>query len=169
MKKTWTVTSGEREHAVQIDEAGQIRVDGREVAAVFETMGPGRHGLLLDDVFYEIIVHDALQTESELVVHVNGRPVALRLDDEVSLLLRSLEGDSARKVHAATVKAPMPGRISKLLVHEGELIEAGQGVCILEAMKMENEIKTPVTGIVKAVRVQEGQAVEKNVLLVEIA
>lgn len=169
MRKTWTVTSGERVHTVQTDGAGMVRIDGGDMPVVFETMGPGRHGLLLDDTFYEIIVHDALQTESELIVHVNGRPVTLRLDDEVSLLLRSLEGDSARKVHAATVKAPMPGRISRLLVHEGELIEAGQGVCILEAMKMENEIKTPVTGIVKAVRVQEGQAVEKNVLLVEIA
>lgn len=169
MMKTWTVRSGDRTHVIQTRQDGSCQVDGKDVDVSFETLGPGRHGLMLGHTFYEIIVQDALQTDAELVVHVNGRPVALRLDDDVSLLLRSLEGDSARKVHAASVRAPMPGRISKLLVAEGELIEAGQGVCILEAMKMENEIKTPVTGIVKAVRVQEGQAVEKNVLLVEIS
>jgi glutaconyl-CoA/methylmalonyl-CoA decarboxylase subunit gamma len=67
------------------------------------------------------------------------------------------------------LRSPMPGRIARILVNEGELIEAGQGVLILEAMKMENEIKAPSTGIVKSVRVNEGDAVEKNALLIEIS
>lgn len=62
----------------------------------------------------------------------------------------------------------MPGKIVKIFVKEGEKVEAGQTVLVLEAMKMENEIKTPTNGVVKAIHVKEGDALEEGVLMIEV-
>jgi len=61
-----------------------------------------------------------------------------------------------------TVYAPMPGRISKIIVHVGDTVQVGQPLLILEAMKMENEITSPRAGTVKQIHVSEGAAVNKN-------
>ncbi len=59
-----------------------------------------------------------------------------------------------------SLRAPMPGRVVKLLVQAGEPVKAGQGILVVEAMKMENEVKLPRDGVVKQLRVAEGAAVE---------
>lgn len=69
---------------------------------------------------------------------------------------------------AGALITQMPGKVVKLLVNVGDKVQAGQTVLILEAMKMENEIKAGVAGTVKSVNVQVGQALESGVLLVEI-
>jgi pyruvate carboxylase subunit B len=83
--------------------------------------------------------------------------------------MRAYQSDKTTQLHSALVRSPMPGKITRIMVSQGELIEAGQGVVILEAMKMENEIKAPSAGIVKAIRIQEADAVEKNAILIEIS
>jgi biotin carboxyl carrier protein len=65
------------------------------------------------------------------------------------------------------VRAPMPGLIVRVEVAEGESVSAGQGVVIIEAMKMENELKSDAAGVVKKILVQQGQAVEKGTVLIE--
>jgi biotin carboxyl carrier protein len=67
-----------------------------------------------------------------------------------------------------TVEAYMPGRVVTLLLSEGESVEVGQGVVVLEAMKMENEIQAQVAGVVKKIFVEEGQSVEGGDPLFEI-
>ena len=62
----------------------------------------------------------------------------------------------------------MPGKIVKLLISEGEEVEQGQGLVVVEAMKMENEIKSPKAGLVKKVGVKEGEAVEAGALLIVV-
>jgi biotin carboxyl carrier protein len=64
--------------------------------------------------------------------------------------------------------APMPGKIVKLLVAPGEEVEAGRGVIVMEAMKMENELKAIRAGTIQEIRVKEGQAVEMGALLLVI-
>ena len=60
----------------------------------------------------------------------------------------------------------MPGKVIALLVSEGELVERGQGLAIIEAMKMENEVRSPVAGTVKEIRVKPGESVEGGTVLV---
>jgi biotin carboxyl carrier protein len=67
---------------------------------------------------------------------------------------------------AASVQAPMPGRIVRVLVPVGQQVAAGQGLLVMEAMKMENELRAARAGRVREVRVAEGQAVETGALLV---
>lgn len=68
----------------------------------------------------------------------------------------------------ANVKAPMPGLVLRVSVAEGDTVERGQGLIVLEAMKMENELQAPVAGTVRALHASVGDAVAKNSLLVEI-
>ena len=87
--------------------------------------------------------------------------------DPLTHLSDSAAGRDAHK-GAQTVEAYMPGRVVTLLVGEGETVEAGQGVVVLEAMKMENEIQTDVAGVVKQIFVEQGQSVEGGDALFEI-
>ena len=66
------------------------------------------------------------------------------------------------------VKAPIPGLISRVLVAPGESVTAGQPLIILEAMKMENEIRAPFDGVVQAIGVTVGQTVLRNTVLAEV-
>ena len=76
-------------------------------------------------------------------------------------------GDRARG--PAALKAPMPGLVVRVQVETGQSVGAGTGVVVLEAMKMENELRTSAPGVVAAVRVRAGEAVEKGQVLVEFA
>lgn len=62
----------------------------------------------------------------------------------------------------------MPGKVVKILVEEGQTVQKGETLIILEAMKMENEIKSSLDGVVKAIHVKEGQALENGVLMMEV-
>lgn len=66
------------------------------------------------------------------------------------------------------IRAPMPGRVVKILVAEGDEVAAGQPIVVVEAMKMENELRAPAAAKVKRIAVSEGQNVEGNVVLVEL-
>ena len=81
-----------------------------------------------------------------------------------------LEKLGMNKTSAAAVqdiKAPMPGLVIELKVEEGQEIKAGDPLIILEAMKMENIIKSPREGVIKSILVKKGQSVEKNQILIK--
>jgi len=101
--------------------------------------------------------------EGVLTVHVDGAPV------EVSI--NQMRRAGAAAAHSADggpqrVTAPMPGKIVKLLVRPGEKVQARQGVIVVEAMKMENELRAHAAGTVSEVRVTEGTSVEAGAILV---
>ena len=90
---------------------------------------------------------------------------------EVALADASVGGNAAGKSAAggpARIAAPMPGKLIRILVDEGAEVAAGDGLVVIEAMKMENELRAPRGGKVKQVAVQEGQAVEAGALLVVV-
>jgi pyruvate carboxylase subunit B len=97
-----------------------------------------------------------------------GRWYPVELKDERALLLERLGGPAGHAKGASRVLAPMPGLVLRVLVREGEPVRRGQPLLVLEAMKMENEIRAPAEGVVQRVHVQERQPVEKNALLVEL-
>lgn len=99
---------------------------------------------------------------------MNGEPVQLGYQDEQALLLEKLGFRRVAASAAGTLKAPMPGRILAVHAAVGDTVAAGQRVAVLEAMKMENELRAPVDGVVAAVPVQAGQSVEKNTVIIEI-
>jgi len=97
-------------------------------------------------------------------VHVNGRVVPAGLRTSA----HRLRGYGAAGADDGRVLAPMPGRVVKVLVAPGMTVEARQGVVVVEAMKMENELRAPRAGTVREVRVAEGASVEAQAVLVVI-
>ena len=88
--------------------------------------------------------------------------------DERTRAIRDLSSASAAAAGPAPLVAPMPGMISRVLVEAGDSVHPGQAMVVMEAMKMENELRATSAGTVKRVAVQPGTAVEKGALLVEL-
>ena len=100
---------------------------------------------------------------TEVVVGAERNPVRVESRER-----RERSPSSARAGTSGSVRAPMPGRIVKVLVEPGGAVEKGAGVVVVEAMKMENEILAPISGSVERVFVSAGDAVERGTPLVEI-
>jgi biotin carboxyl carrier protein len=117
---------------------------------------------------YEVMVGE--QAGGEIVVYVNRRAVPVRIHGSAGPRpgRRGSRPDQAGEARSGPVNvtAPMPGRIVKVLVNEGDVVAARQGVVIVEAMKMENEVRSPRAGTVKEVRVAQGALVEARTVLV---
>ena len=88
--------------------------------------------------------------------------------DERRRAIRDMAGAGADSGGPSPLVAPMPGLVVKVLVEEGTRVEAGQAMVVIEAMKMENELKAASAGVVVAVRVRQGEAVEKGAMLVDL-
>ncbi len=88
--------------------------------------------------------------------------------DERTRTIRDVTAASKKPTGPAPVVAPMPGLIVRLNVAVGDTVSAGQGVVVMEAMKMENELRAATAGVVKAIQVAVGVAVEKGTVLVEL-
>lgn len=99
-------------------------------------------------------------------VYVNGEEHRFTIQKGKPKVLGAKKGGEA--VKGARVKPPMPGRIVSVDVKVGDQVKRGQGLLVLEAMKMQNEITAPADGLVKAVNVKPGQTVDGNAVLVEI-
>jgi biotin carboxyl carrier protein len=102
-----------------------------------------------------------------LDVHVDGRAVPVTWESAGARRLRRGPGVERHPAETA-IRAPMPGRVARVLVEPGQRVAAGQGLVVVEAMKMENELRAPAAGVVRDVRVAAGMPVEAEALLVVI-
>lgn len=105
--------------------------------------------------------------EKTLLLRINGKRVQVKLRDKYDELLHSLGMDDIGHKKVNDIKAPMPGMVLNVLVKDGDEVKKGDAILVLEAMKMENILKSPADGIVKKVAISKGVAVEKNQLLVQ--
>jgi biotin carboxyl carrier protein len=167
--ETYTIRAETGTFELEVHRDGRIMIDGRRVEYELIPLTKPFYRLVIDGKAFEVAMPDPVGSGGEASVYTDGERIDLTVEDRRLRLMKSLQSERTTKMHAAAIRSPMPGRITSLLVHEGELIEEGQGVCILEAMKMENEIRSPVAGIVKSVKVNESDAVEKNAVLIEIS
>jgi pyruvate carboxylase subunit B len=104
----------------------------------------------------------------EIECTVDGKWITANLKNEQQLLLEKLGFKTAAEKSIGSLQAPMPGKILELLSAEGDEVELGDPVAILEAMKMENELKAPCAGTIQSISVTTGASVEKNQILLEI-
>ena len=99
---------------------------------------------------------------------VDGYRFDVEALDERTRQIRDVSAASAAPTGPAPVVAPMPGLVVRVRVAVGDRVEAGQGVVVMEAMKMENELRATAAGVVKSIEVEAGTAVEKGTLLVSL-
>jgi biotin carboxyl carrier protein len=138
-------------------------VDGRKVE--LDAVLP------LPDVLSILIEGKAWQVRRErlassLQIWVGDQSYAAEVSDPRSLRNRKARGDAGKGPRHLV--APMPGKVVRFLVEENAAVEAGQGVVVVEAMKMQNEIKSPKKGIVSKLGVKEAGAVNAGDLLVVV-
>jgi biotin carboxyl carrier protein len=117
---------------------------------------------------YTAIVETVDKTAKEVVIRVNGQQYRAAIKEPIDQLLSTMGLDTKALKKAEPVKAPMPGLVLKILVTVGQHINKGDGLIILEAMKMENILKAAVPGVVKAIKVTERTAVDKGSILIEM-
>lgn len=149
-----------RVEVLEHDGRYHVNVGGHTLAVDFQDVGRGFTSLLIDgrshDVGLERLAGGAFS------VHLDGVTHAVELHGAA----RGVAAGAAKAASGpARVVAPMPGKIVRLLVERGAQVEAGQGLVVMEAMKMENELRSPRAGRVKDLAAREGQAVETGALL----
>jgi biotin carboxyl carrier protein len=124
-----------------------------------EILSPTELLLNVDGKIYEIMIDF---NASGFSVYVNGRYFKIE-KKSVSQIL-----ETQKKQKKRDIKASMPGRIVKILLEEGDDVKDGQAVLVLEAMKMENEIKSPQSGLIKRIGPKAGDYVESGSLLFSV-
>jgi biotin carboxyl carrier protein len=163
----WLVIGGEK---VRVELGGTLSggvgagvlecsVDGRAVAVDARLLEPGVMSLLIEGRQYRCVL------DGDGVV-IGGRRYGFEVQDPRSLQGR--RGTGAGTEGPRPVKAPMPGRVVRVLVKAGEDVEEGQGVVVIEAMKMQNELKSPKSGRVVRVGAAVGDTVGSGDVLVVV-
>jgi biotin carboxyl carrier protein len=169
---TYEVEAGGRRRTIEVDRAGadwQVTLEGRTMT-VSVTGREGRWSLLIGPPSepamksYEVSFDG--RENGERIVHVNGFAVPVSMLDPRMRLTRGRTAVASATAGPHTIVAPMPGRIVKVLVAVGDVVAAHQGLVVVEAMKMENELRAPRAGTVTEIRVKEGVAVDANAVLV---
>ena len=154
---------GGRAHEIDIQRDGKrliATLDGRQLEADAVEVTPGVYSILIDGAAFEVQVE---AVDAGLTVTTGGRRLAARVVDR-----RQWQGRRGGAVEAEgrqRILAPMPGKVMRILVAQGEKVEAGRGLLVVEAMKMQNEIRSPKTGTVERLAVTEGQAVNAGDVL----
>ena len=142
----------------------RFRLDGGvERAADVAVPGPGLYSILLDGRSYDVQVE---RTPRHLVVVLDGYRFEIDVHDPRRWSGRS---ENQRGADVETILAPMPGKVVRVLVAAGDAVEPGQGILVVEAMKMQNEMKAARAGRVIAVTVKEGATVSAGEVLATIA
>ncbi len=161
-------------HVVEVDE-GRVRVDGREFACDLAAVGgeaageSGRGGarfsLLVDGRSRRMTAARRADGRWELLW--SGRAVVAEVLGERAARMRDLSAATRSGPRAEAVRAPMPGLVVQVAVSVGDEVAAGDRVVVVEAMKMENELRAAAAGTVAKVLVEDGAAVDKGDVLVQ--
>jgi len=139
----------------------QISIDDRAVDADALEIAPGIFSILLNGKSYEVRV--TLTPAGALTLQTAHHEFSAEVVDPRAWRGRrhgALEAEGRQQI-----LAPMPGKIIRVLIQTGEKVEAGQGLLVVEAMKMQNEIRSPKSGTVERLLVKEGQPVNAGEVL----
>ncbi|MBK9731083.1 MAG: acetyl-CoA carboxylase biotin carboxyl carrier protein subunit [Chitinophagaceae bacterium] len=165
MFKVTVNTDQEREIELS---GNDFTINGRQGTWDKISIGNHRFHIVKDNRSYTCEVLQFVKEKKTFSIRVNGTVYQVQVKDRFDALLKQLGMEEAAVHKINAIKAPMPGLVLKVIVTEGQEINAGDSVLILEAMKMENVIKSPGTGIVKNIKVKAKDAVEKNQVLIEL-
>jgi pyruvate carboxylase subunit B len=158
---------GER-HEVDVSPDG-VRCDGELVSAdLIDVPGSPVRQIRINDTVHRVLARRGA-TRGMYTLLLNGQRLDVEALDARTRAIRDLTAATGANTGPAPLVAPMPGMIVRVSVVPGDLVIAGQGLIVMEAMKMENELRSAVAGTVTTVRVIPGTAVQKGAILVELS
>ncbi len=148
----------------------RVLVDGEPVPAEVIAVDGPTLSLAVDGQTHVLVVEPSADDRTNVVVRDPFGPLAVGVENDRERAARRLGRKAGGGgANGAKVKSVMPGIVTEVRVAAGDVVEAGQSLLVLEAMKMENEIRAEVAGTVKAVKVAPGQAVRSGEVMIEIA
>jgi biotin carboxyl carrier protein len=163
----YIATIGDDELTIDVNREGEVTVNGTTYAVDIQGIGSeSLYSLIVDGRSFDILIDE--YDESFLVVMLDGL-FEVKVQDERTRRLAGLRRGPVAPVGEVLIKAPMPGVVVDVPVSEGQPMETGDIVVVLESMKMQNEFRAPRAGIVHTVRVKPGDKVDQNQILVTIS
>jgi biotin carboxyl carrier protein len=178
-RNEYLVSVGGMRYRVALTGTGTATVNNVRHAFDLKETPEGATSLILNGTVFEVAVlarkkaqrggAETVDGSENVRVSVNGTDFDTTVDDQRSMLIKSLMKVHAHDARTVVVKAPMPGLIVRIEVEVGQKIAAGQGLIVLEAMKMENDLRSFQEGTIQEIFVKEGRAVEKDERLLVIS
>jgi len=169
MKRELVVTANGRDRAVTVEGPdGKFRlvIDGHERVVDGRAIRPGTWSLVIDGRSFVV---DLDPRRSGIAASVGASEVTLQVEDALRRRLADAAGTRHSTARGETIRAPIAGKVVKVLVAVGDQVAPGSAVIVLEAMKMENELIAERGGTVTAILKTAGQAVDTGDTLVELA
>ncbi len=163
----YVVTVNGERLEVDLDQAGARVGDVATPARLADLEGTPVRLVTIGDEVHRVVVRRG-DGRGRYTLWLDGHRYEVEALDERTHAIRELSAASAPPTGPAPLKAPMPGLVVRVNVAVGDTVVAGQGLVVIEAMKMENELRCAAAGRVRAVHATLGQPVEKGALLVEI-
>lgn len=161
------VTVNGEEHEIDLDGRG-VHADGEPVHAhLADVEGTPMRLVTIGDTVHRVLVRPG-ERRGRYTLSIDGYRFEIDALDERARTIRELSGAAAAAAGPAPLVAPMPGLIVRVQAKPGDPVRAGQGLVVMEAMKMENELRATADGMVKTVLVTAGMAVEKGAVLLEL-
>ena len=155
-----------REVEVSVDSTSVHSADVDGEAHVADVDGTPLRIVTIDRRVYRVLARRG-SAVGQYTLHVNGFRFDVEALDERTRAIRELAGAAGKPTGPTSLAAPMPGLVVRVLAKPGDRVQAGQGLIVIEAMKMENELRATAPSVVRAVRVDPGNAVEKGAVLIE--
>jgi len=152
-----------------LPENDSFSFQGEELELDKHELNDGHLHFLYRNKSYRAEVISENREEKTAVVKINGRLYHVEIEDQYDRLLKAMGLNGVAGKLALEVKAPMPGLVLNVNVTEGQEIKKGDSLLVLEAMKMENMLKSATDGVVKKIFVGKGDKVEKNQVLIEFS
>ena len=164
----YVVQLNDQRHTVSIEPEG-LRYENEPMARgeLSDIEGSPVRMVKLGTHVYRVVA-EKRQGRGRYTLWVDGYRFEVEALDERTRAIRDLSAANAAPTGPAPIIAPMPGLIVRVNVSVGDRVEAGQGIVVMEAMKMENELRATAAGTVWSINVTSGTAVEKGALLVEL-
>lgn len=160
------VTIGQDTFEIELVD-GTVTIDGKAVEVeLVDVPGTRLRHLLVDGRSWPLVAREGAGG-GEWDIHFGGQRFGATVVDERTRAIREMTGSAGEARGPKPLRAPMPGLVVRVEVEPGQAVQRGTGVIIIEAMKMENELKAEAAGVVSRVHVEAGQAVEKGALLCE--
>lgn len=157
---------GER-HTVDLTPEGVRSGDLAATAALTAVEGTPVRLVRIGNAVHRVVVRRR-ESRGHYLLWLDGFTYDVEALDERTRIIRDLTAAAAGPAGPAPLVAPMPGLIVRVAVAPGDTVATGQGLVVMEAMKMENELRAAGAGLVKSVHVQPGTAVEKGAVLIEM-
>lgn len=147
---------------------GSFLLDGKEITPDVRQLKDGQMHFLYQNRSYNVEVVSEDPADKSMLIKVNGKLCRIGVEDKFDILLKALGMAGGTGKVALEIKAPMPGLVLSVSVVAGQEIKKGDSLLVLEAMKMENMLKSATEGVIKKIHAVKGDKVEKNQVLIEL-